>query len=95
MIILDVQHVFRVCGGPRGLLMMLHRHQQDGDLRYNQVQMWQQRKSIPSKWLVAILYCVEREGHRCREFMLDNEEFAVRSRDNNAGPAGNNARPRG
>jgi hypothetical protein len=75
MVSLDVPHVFRVFRGPRGLLKCLERHQPGHGLRYNQVQMWQQRNAIPSKYVGAVIYCVEQEGHQCREFLVDRDEF--------------------
>jgi hypothetical protein len=80
MVTLDVPHVFRVFRGPRGVLNVLDRHQPAHGLTYNRVQMWQQRNTIPSTWVGAVLYCVEREGRECREFLMDQDEFAVRSR---------------
>ena len=76
MITLDVPHVFRVFRGPRGLLDVLSRHQSDHTLKYNQVQMWAQRRQIPAKWVGLILYVVECEGHQCREFFTDPTELA-------------------
>jgi hypothetical protein len=75
MIVLDVPHVFRVFKGPRGLLDALGRHQPDHGLSYPTVQMWQQRETIPTKWVAAVIYCCEQEGHSCREFLVDPTEF--------------------
>lgn len=75
MIVLDVPHVFRVFGGPRGLLDALDRHQSDHGLSYNAVQMWQQRSQIPARWVGAIFYVVEQGGRQCREFLTDTTEF--------------------
>jgi hypothetical protein len=75
MLMIDVAHVFSVFGGPRGLLNSLDRHQPDHGTNYNAVQMWLQRGNIPSKWIGAILYCCEREGHECFEFLVDPSEL--------------------
>jgi hypothetical protein len=75
MIVLDVPHVFRVFGGPRGLLDTLDKHQAQHGLVYPTVQMWQQRGTIPTKWVAAVIYCCEQEGHHCREFLVDPTEF--------------------
>ena len=56
MVTIDVPHVFRVFRGPQGLLDLLDRRQPGHGLTYNRVQMWQQRGSIPAKFLGAILY---------------------------------------
>jgi len=76
MVQIDVPHVFRVFGGPRGLLNALDRHQPDHGRTYNAVQMWQQRQTIPGKYVGAIFYCCEAEGHECREFLVDPDELA-------------------
>jgi len=76
MVKLDVSHVFRVFGGPKGLLECLDRHQPDHGLTYPTVQMWLQRRSIPTKMVMAVLYSAEREGHCCTEFMIDDEELS-------------------
>lgn len=81
MVQFDVGHVFQVFGGPRGLLTILDRHLPRHGLPYNTVQMWSHRAAIPAKWWAAVLYAAEREGHDCREFMTDNDEFVVRSED--------------
>jgi hypothetical protein len=76
MVQIDVAHVFRIFGGPRGLLTILDQHQPGHGAHYNTVQMWSGRKTIPTKYVAAILYCCEQEGHHCREFFIDNDEFA-------------------
>jgi hypothetical protein len=75
VLVIDVPHVFRVFGGPRGLLSSLDQHQPDHGTNYNAVQMWLQRGNIPSKWIGAILYCCEQEGHECFEFLTDPREL--------------------
>ena len=75
MVQFDVPHVFRVFGGPRGLLTALDRHQPDNGLTYNTVQMWSHRGQISAKFLGAVLYTVEQEGYQCFEFLTDTDEF--------------------
>lgn len=75
MVTFDVPHIFRVSGGTRGLLDWLDRHQPGHGLAYNTVQMWGRRETIPARWVGAVLYCVEQQGHDCREFLTDNDEF--------------------
>jgi hypothetical protein len=78
VIVFDVGHVFRTFGGPRGLLTVLENYEQsDGELNYNTVQMWAQRNTIPTKWMGAVIYCIDQEGHACREFLADTDEFSV------------------
>lgn len=76
MVVVDVAHVFRVFGGPKGLLLAMDQHQPRHGLRYNAVQMWSQRGNIPSKWIGAVSYCCAQEGHDWHEFLLDNDEMA-------------------
>ena len=75
MIVVDVPHVFRVFHGPRGLMTVLAQHQPDVNLNYNQVQMWQQRKQVPTKFVAALFYCIIKEGHEVIEFLIDASEF--------------------
>ena len=75
MVVLDVPHVFRVFGGPAGVLTLLDRYSPDHNLSYNTVQMWGRRESIPAKWVGAIIYACESEGHSCKEFLTDPDEF--------------------
>ena len=75
MVILDVPHVFRVFGGPTGVIALLDRYSPKHGLTYNTVQMWGRREQIPAKWVGAILYAVESEGHSCKEFLTDTDEF--------------------
>jgi hypothetical protein len=77
MVKLDVPHFFRVFGGPRGLLDLLDRHVPRHGLAYARVQMWKQRNAIPAKWVGAIIYCVEREGRTCAEFLVDDDELGA------------------
>jgi hypothetical protein len=44
--------------------------------------MWQQRGSIPAKFLGAILYCIEHEGYKCVEFLVDHDEMRPPPRNN-------------
>jgi len=75
VLVIDVEHVFRVFGGPRGLLNALNQYQRDHGASYNRVQMWRQRGTIPTKWVGAVLYCCEQEGHECFEFLTDPAEL--------------------
>jgi len=86
---IDVPHVFRVFAGARGLLTLLDRHCPGHGLVYNTVQMWRGRQ-IPTKWIAAVFYCIEREGHSCLEFLVDDDEFTAAP-----APRPRNARSRG
>jgi hypothetical protein len=79
VITFDVAHVFREFDGPSGLLRALDKHQPDHDLAYPSIQMWKQRGSIPTKWLPAVLYCIEKTGRHCLEFLIDNDEMGLAS----------------
>jgi hypothetical protein len=76
MVTLDVPHVFRTFNGVRGVLNLLDRYQPQHGLSYNRAQMWLQRGQIPARWVAAVLYSIERSGHHCREFFIDQDEFA-------------------
>ncbi len=78
MVVVDVTHVFRIFHGPKGLLQVLDKHQHGHGLKYSQVQMWSQRNRIPAKWVGMIIYVVEREGHHCNEFLIDQTELVTR-----------------
>jgi hypothetical protein len=75
MVTIDVPHVFRVFGGPQGLLDLLTRRQPGHGLSYNRVQMWQQRGSIPTRFIGAVFYCIEHEGYKVVEFLVDYDEM--------------------
>jgi hypothetical protein len=75
MVVFDVAHVFRVFGGPKGLLTALDDHQPGHGLNYNAVQMWSQRQTIPTKWMGAVLYCVLQRGWNVAEFLTDGDEL--------------------
>ncbi len=77
MVVIDVPHVFRVFGGPAGLIKAMDRHQPGHGRAYNTVQMWQTRKTIPSKWIGAVLYCCGKSGHALEEFLTDADEFVA------------------
>jgi hypothetical protein len=75
MVSIDVPHVFRVFNGPQGLLELLSRRQPGHGLSYNRVQMWQQRGSIPTRFIGAVFYCIEHEGYKVVEFLVDYDEM--------------------
>jgi hypothetical protein len=75
MVVFDVPHVFRMFGGPRGLLDTLEKHQPGTGLNYNAVQMWSQRATIPARWIGSVLYCIDKRGWSCTEFLTDIDEF--------------------
>lgn len=75
MIVFDAPHVFRVFGGPRGLMDCLDRCTPNHGLQYSTVQMWKQRKVIPTKHIGAVLYCIEKSGHSVLEFLTDMGEL--------------------
>lgn len=77
MVTFDVVHVFQVFGGPKGVMDCLDRYTPNHGLTYSAVQMWKQRKRIPTKWVGAILYCVEQSGHHCVEFLTDPDELTA------------------
>jgi hypothetical protein len=85
MVSIDVPHVFRVFNGPQGLLDLLTRRQPGHGLSYNRVQMWQQRGSIPTKFIGAVFYCIEHEGYKVVEFLVDYDE--MRPPSHNKSPA--------
>jgi hypothetical protein len=84
MVTIDVPHVFRVFNGPQGLLDLLNRRQPGNGLTYNRVQMWQQRGSIPTKFIGAVFYCIELEGYKCAEFLVDYDEMRPPSHNKRA-----------
>jgi hypothetical protein len=43
--------------------------------------MWQQRGSIPTKFIGAVFYCIELEGYKCAEFLVDYDEMRPPSHD--------------
>lgn len=88
MMLFDVSHVFRVFGGPKGLLTALGKHVSGHNLAYNTVQMWQRRETIPTKWVASVLYCALQSGHDCREFLTDSDEFATPPKPPHARPRG-------
>ena len=75
MMTFDVPHVFRVFGGPRGLMQSLDTYQPDHGLSYNAIQMWLNRKQIPARWVGLVLYIITQEGHSCAEFLIDLDEL--------------------
>src|SRR5436190_936024 len=82
----DVDHLFRVFGGPRGLLNCFDTLIPKHGLSYPAVQQWSARGSIPAKWVGTVIYCIEKEGHHCLEFLVDKDELS---------PSPKNARSRG
>ena len=76
MIVFDVSHLFRVYKGPKGLLDSFEKHLPQHLPAYSTVQMWRQRGTVSGKFIPAVLYCVEKDGHHCFEFFTDDEEFA-------------------
>jgi hypothetical protein len=75
MVVLDVPHIFGVFNGPRGLLNVLDLHQPDHGLAYNTVQMWLQRQQIPAKYVGAVLYCWDQEGHAWPDLLIEASEL--------------------
>jgi hypothetical protein len=75
MVVVDVSHVFRMFGGPKGLLDALTYYQPDHGLSYNAVQMWSQRTTIPARWLGLVLYIIAQKGWQFAEFLTDDAEF--------------------
>jgi hypothetical protein len=73
--VLDIPHIFRIAGGPRGLLTLMNRHDPDHGALYNSVQMWQQRKQIPTKWVGLVLYVLLIENYELSQFFVDPDEL--------------------
>ena len=96
MVLFDTPHVFRVFGGPKGLLTTLDRYLPGHGLVYNTIQMWERRETIPTRWVGAVLYCIEQTGHECFEFLTDDDEFGLSSAapDSASSGASRNARSR-
>lgn len=76
MVTIDVPHVFRKFGGPKGLWDALTHYQPDHGLSYNAVQMWSQRATIPAKWVGLVWYAIGQQGWQVAEFLTDDSEFA-------------------
>lgn len=74
MIVFDVVRVFRVFGGPSGLLLRLDALVPGHGLNYNMIQMWQRRATIPTKWMASVLYLAKQDGHDCAEFLIDDHD---------------------
>ena len=72
----DTARVFRVFGGPAGLLKEVDRYEPGHGLKYSQVAMWQNRR-IPTKWMGVVLYTIEQTGHECSEFLVDDDELGL------------------
>lgn len=75
MIVLDIPHIFRIAGGPRGLLTLMDRYDPKHGALYNAVQMWQQRKQIPTKWIGLVLYVLLIENYELTQFFIDTNEL--------------------
>jgi len=85
MMKIDVDHIFRVFTGPRGLLNLLDKHTPNHcRLAYPTVQQWGARHRIPANWIGAVFYCIEKEGHHCVEFLVDNDELSPSPSPKNA-----------
>lgn len=76
MITIDVPHIFRIAGGPRGLLTLMDRHNPSHGALYNAVQMWQQRSQIPTKWVGLVLYVLLTENYELSQFFIDMDELS-------------------
>jgi hypothetical protein len=72
---LDVNLVFETAGGPKGLLWLLGHYCPDGAPPYPTVQMWRQRRNIPSRWLPSVLYALTCAGYPINTFLTDPDEF--------------------
>jgi hypothetical protein len=46
--------------------------------------MWQQRGSIPTKFIGAVFYCIEHEGYKVVEFLVDYDEMRPPSHNKRA-----------
>lgn len=77
MIQLDVNYVFEVSGGPKGLLELMDRHIKSHGLTYATVQMWKQRRKIAGPWMPAVVYVLVREGVAPLACFYDDAEFAA------------------
>ena len=75
MVRLDVRYVFEVAGGPKALRDLLIEHGQGDELPYPTVQMWQQRDSLPSRWVAPVLYVMAQQGVPLMTLFVDDDEL--------------------
>jgi hypothetical protein len=75
MISFDVEYLFSLLGGPRGLMDLLDKHVPGNGLEYPAVQMWKQRKRIPADWIARVIYALIREGRNPLVCFSDDSEF--------------------
>jgi hypothetical protein len=94
MLNFDTAGLFRVFGGPAGLLKEIDRWQPGLPLNYGQVAMWSGRR-VPTKWMPTILYLLGKTGHSCSEFLIDDDELGLMPPPPPSKGKGTNARPRG
>ena len=72
LIQLDVDYLFTVVGGPKGLLALLDKHVPDHNLSYPQVQMWKQRRAVAGRFVSAVVYALVRDGVPVLNCFLDD-----------------------
>lgn len=74
MIILDVPYIFRIAGGPVGLLGLLRDAYSDVKLNYPTVQMWGHRAAIPGAWIAPVLCALTRKGFALDQLVVDDSD---------------------
>jgi hypothetical protein len=78
MLTLDVAYVFDAVGGPTALLDLLRRNEPTEALSYAQVQMWRQRKTVSSAWVVPVIHVMTQQGFALGELLVDEgDPFGV------------------
>ena len=77
MVVLDVALIFQTFNGPRGLVDALCKHQPGIGLTYNTVQMWWQRRQIPSKYVGAVLFCCAKKRVSLDALLVDEDAAAT------------------
>lgn len=77
MIKLDTDYIFTRAGGVRGLLDALDTHCSGHGVPYSTVQMWKQRRSIPSAWIGAVLYVMSQKRVSLMDLLVDDDELCA------------------
>lgn len=74
MLVLDVPYIFRVVGGPIGLLGLLEASYPGTKLNYATVQMWGQRAAIPGAWVAPVLCALSGQGFALGQLVVDDSD---------------------
>ena len=75
MRVIDVVSIFQAFNGPRGVVEALKTHQPEIDLPYNTVQMWWQRRQIPSRYTGAVLWTCKSAGLVIETFLVEEADL--------------------